>query len=66
MTSLWEPMCRGQEGRLEGGGSDFRIRVGYMKYSCESQADVHHLTPLAANADIRLQAQNKYLNPCSV
>lgn len=47
MTPLWEPACQGQEERWEGGGSDFRIHAGNTKYTCESQADIHHMTPLA-------------------
>lgn len=49
-----------REERWEGGGSEFRIHTGNTKYVCESQADTHHMTPLApglANAEIRLRAQ---------
>lgn len=37
----------GRERRWEGGGSDFRIHAGNTKYICESQAESHHMTPLA-------------------
>lgn len=48
MTSLWEQAgVWGRERRWEGGGSDFRIHAGNTKYICESQADIHHMTPLA-------------------
>lgn len=47
MTFPWEPVCQGWERRLEGGGSDFRIQDGNTKYICESQANIHHMTPLA-------------------
>lgn len=37
----------GWEKRWEGGGSDFRIHARNTEYICESQADIHHMTPSA-------------------
>lgn len=49
MTSLWEPAWVGGGGdrNWEGEGSDFRIQAENTKYISESQADTHHMTPLA-------------------
>ena len=67
MTSLWEYVCQGWERRLEGGGSDFRIQAGNTKYIYESQADIHHMTPVTLPVQKSGFGHKKlYLTPCSV
>lgn len=67
MTSLWEYVCQGWERRLEGGGSDFRIQAGNIKYIYESQANIHHMSPLTLPVQKSGFGHKKlYLTSCSV